>query len=185
MAINHNSVVFDVTDFKVYPLVSDSGQASPTYNTGIDVPGIASVSLSPEYVSATLKGDAKVIATKARIDSFTMSAQYGRVDLDVMKTIMGGTVTDAGSGTTETATYGVTGGQQAPYFKVAAMIDDTELSGGAIVIVAYKCMLSAATVLDQSSESFGQPTMDITAIQPLHTDTNMVEVIFYETAPTL
>lgn len=94
MPVNHSTVMFDVLDCAVAPLISDNVGAAPVYGTWVDVYGINEVSLDPNIVSAELKGDGRVIAKKGRIDRVNFSATYGRLDLDVRAIIIGAGVSD-------------------------------------------------------------------------------------------
>lgn len=164
MPITHETVVFDVHDAKVYPLLTDIAGASPTYGAAIDVPGIAEVSLDPNIVTAELKGDARVIAKKGRTDRLNFSATYGKLDLDVLQVILGGSVTDAGTGAAETATYRLASPAPLPYFKITFQIQDVEEGIGDVTVVVYKAQLTGGTLLGSSTDNFGQPTFDAEGI---------------------
>lgn len=180
MPLGHETVVYDVHDCKVYALTSDTG-ASPAYGAAVDVPGIASVEVSPNFVTAELKGDAKVIAKKGRVDKIAFNATYGKVSLDVLSVLLGGDVTD----TAETQSHwGLLGANSLAYFKLAFKIDDVETGLGDVVATLYKCQLTGGTLLGGSSDNFGQPTMQLEAI-PLDSNDKMIDVDFYSTLQTL
>lgn len=92
--VAHQTVMFDVHDAKVRALLSDSSSKIPTYSEWIDVPGISEVGLDPNFVTAELKGDARVIAKKGRIDRLNFSGTYAKLDLDVQAVLLGSTVSD-------------------------------------------------------------------------------------------
>lgn len=113
MPVAHSTIMFDVLDCAVAPLLTDTALALPTYGTWVDVFGINEVSLDPNLVTAELKGDGRVIAKKGRIDRVNFSATHGRMDLDIQAILRGHTVTDvaaitAGSITAAAATSGAT-----------------------------------------------------------------------------
>lgn len=179
MAANRESVVYDIHDFKVYSLLSDTG-ASPTYGPGVDVPGIASLSLSPNFLTAELKGDARIIAKKGRIDKFTGSVTYGKLSLDVLSIILGGNVTDSGTLNAEIAKYRFLGANSLPYWKGEFVINDVEAGLGNLGGKLFKCQITGGNLLDQSSDNFGQPTFDFEAI-PLDSTDEMFDLSFNET----
>lgn len=183
MTITHESVVYDVHDCKVYALLSDSG-ASPTYGPAVDVPGIAEVSLEPNFVTAELKGDARVIAKKGRIDRMSLSATYGKVSLDVLAVILGTTVVDSGTTPNQVASTSLKGDNSLASFKLEFKIDDVELGLGNVVVTLHKCQLTGGTLLGGSTDEFGQPTMDMDAI-PLDSTDDMFDIEFNETAAEL
>lgn len=164
MPIAHETVVFDVHDCKVYPLLTDAAGASPTYGAAVDVPGIAEISIDPNIVTAELKGDARVIAKKGRTDRINFSGTYSKLDLDVLQVILGGVVTDAGTGTTETARYRLASPASLPYFKIAFSIEDVDQGLGNLQVVIHKAQLTGGTLIGSSTDNFGQPTFDAEGI---------------------
>lgn len=173
MPLAHASVIFDVVDAKVYPLLTDVAGASPTYGAGIDVPGIAAVTVNPNIVSAELKGDARVIATKGRTDRLTVSATYGRLSGDVLATILGSTTTDSGTTPNQLAAFRLKSPASLPYFKLEFQILDVEEGIGDLRVVLYKCKVTGGTLLGTSTDNFGQPTLDADAIALNGTLTNV------------
>jgi hypothetical protein len=173
MPITHASVVFDVNDAKVYPLLTDTAGASPTYGAGLDVPGIASVTVNPNIVSAELKGDARIIAVRGRTDRVSFSGTYGKLSGDVMGVILGSSTTDSGTTPNQLATFRLKSPAALPYFKIEFQIQDVEEGLGDLRVVLYKCKLTGGTLLGTSSDNFGQPTFDADAIAINGTLTNV------------
>lgn len=180
MALGHQTVVFDVHDCKVYVLLTDTG-ASPTYGPAIDVPGIASIDVSPNFVTAELKGDAKVIAKKGRVDKMTLSATYGKVSIDVLHALLGGAITDTAS---TQANWKFKGANSLAYFKLIFKIDDVETGLGDVVVTLWKCQLTGGTLVGGSSDNFGQPTLQLEGI-PCDSSDDMIDVDLYSTLQTL
>lgn len=181
-AAQKETVVFDVHDFKVWALVSDSPtDASPTYaSVAVDVPGIAEVGLDPNFVTAELKGDAKVIAKKGRIDRFNLSATYGKLAQQVLQVILGGSVFDSVSGKSR---YRLGGRNSLPYFGCAFTIDDADI--GQVRVILYKAQLTGGSLLSQSTEEFGQPSLEAEGIPCDSDDELFFDVDFLDTAETL
>lgn len=158
----HETVVFDVHDCKAYALLTDVAGASPTYGAAVDVPGIAEVGLDPNLVTAELKGDARVIAKKGRVDRYNFSGTYGKLDFDVLQVILATT-------TTEVAAQNRTNARSKspaplPYFKLAFKIEDLDEGIGDLHVTLWKCQLTGGTLLGSSSDNFGQPSFDAEAI---------------------
>lgn len=174
MAVSHESVYFDVHDFKVYPMTADTG-ASPTYGAAVDVPGIADVSMDPNLVTAELKGDARIIAKKGRIDKMTMKATYGKLSLDVLNVVMQGTITDSAS---TSSNFAVLGANSLPYFKAAFTIDDVELGLGSMHCTVWKAQITGGTLVTSKTDEFGQPTLEIEGIAA-ESDDRLFDIDFY------
>lgn len=185
MAATRETVLYDIHDFKVYSLLTDSSAASPTYGAAVDVPGIAEASFEPNLVVGELKGDARVIAKRGRTDRFNLSATYGKLSLDVLVAILGGSITDSGAGSSEEAQYNLVGPASLPYFKVEFKVDDVDLALSTVHVVLFKCMLTGGTLFNQSSDNFGQPTLQLEAIQPDFATTPMGRIRFLEAATSL
>lgn len=154
MAAEHEAILFDVHDFKVYPLTADNG-ASPVYGGAVDVYGIAEVGLDPTLVSAELKGDGKTIAKKGKLDRLSGTATYGRLSGDVLEVILGTAVTDPSADQARTR---IMAGQSLPYFGLAFVIEDVDNGLEDVVVVAYKAQVTGGSLLGQSTDNFGQPS---------------------------
>lgn len=161
MAAQHETILFDVHDAKVYPMFSDNF-ASPAYGAGVDVYGIAAVSLDPNFVTNELKGDGgQVLAKKGRFDKMNVSATYGRLSGDVLDVILGTETTDE-SGTQARTRF--INGTSMPYFKFACVIDDADNGIASVHLTLYKAQITGGSLLSQQTDAFGQPTFDLEAI---------------------
>lgn len=161
MAAAHESVLFDVHDVKVFPLTSDLAGASPIYGSAVDVYGAAEVSLDPNLVTAELKGDAKIIAKRGRIDRLNSSVTYGRLSIDVLAVILAATASDPSA---DKARARFLSGASLPYFGMMFRISDADNLIEDVLVRLYKCQVTGGTLLGQSSDNFGQPSFDIEAI---------------------
>jgi hypothetical protein len=163
--LSTETVVFDVSDCKVYPLLTDVTGASPTYGAAVDVPGIAQVSLEPNLTSAELKGDSRIIAKRGRVDRFNFSATYGKLSLDVLNTLLGSSTLNA-QGTTPSRTQNlvIASPGSSPYFKLEFLIADVDEGIGSLNVILFKCLLTGGTLFQSSSDSFGQPSLQCEAI---------------------
>lgn len=178
MTIAQETVVFDVHDFKVAPMLTDSTGA-PTYGALVDVPGIAEVSLDPNFITAQLKGDAKVMARKGRVDAFNVSATYGKLSLPVLKVFLGGAIT--ANGATD-ANWTLSGDNSLPYFKAVFAINDLDVGLGSLHVTLWKAQLTGGRLLNGSSDNFGQPTATLTGIPSNADPAKFVDVDIYAAA---
>lgn len=161
--LGHSSVVYDVYDCAVYPMLTDVAGSAPTYGPKVDVPGITSVSIDPSFQTAQLKGDAQVIARKGRAESISFKGTYGKLSLDAQKVMVGGVITDdATNGSLAKWTLGGLG--SLPYFKIEFAIDDLDNGFGDLHCTLFKCNLTAGTLLSGKTDAFGQPDISATGI---------------------
>lgn len=183
MAASTSTITFDVHDCKVYPITSDTS-GSIVYGAAVDVPGIQEVSVEPNFVNQELKGDGKIVAKKGKIDRLNFKAAYSELNLNVLKTIFGGSVVTAGSGSTETATYSFDGASL-PYFKVEFLVSDLEADLAELVFVLNKCQVTGGTIMSGSTDNFGKPAFDAEAILPIASGQGFGTVQFRESASGL
>lgn len=194
MPLTHATVVYDVNDCKVYPMLTDVAGASPTYGAAVDVPGITEVSVEPNLVTAELKGDATVIAKKGRTDRINFHATYGKLNMDALKVLMGGVTGDTAS--TQSG-YRLAAPAPLGYFKVEFQVQDLDVGVGSLNVVLYKCQLTGGTLLSTSSDNFNQPSFDAEGIAidgtiPANTNSvvaatlsTMMDVVFNSTVVPL
>lgn len=171
-SMNQQTIAFDVEKFMVYPFTTTdvNGGASPTYGTGVQVQGIQSVNLDPEIVSADLKGDGgQIISRQGRVTGYQLQAQYGRIGLDALAVMVGGTVSDTGTGASEVAEWDMLGDNILPFFKCEFDIATTDNGVADLHVVLYKCQLKSATFLDPKTEAFSNPKIDLEAIPLINT----------------
>lgn len=158
--VAHESEFYDVARFYVFPLLTDAaGAASPTYGAGLHVPGIAAVSVDPQFVSAELKGDnGAVLATRSKITSEQVQFTYDKIALDILAAVQGGAVVDHGSASR--AGWGTKFGTPSKYFGAACSLTDGAVDAGveAVHCYWYKCTLTGGQRLNAATEKFTQPT---------------------------
>lgn len=185
MAAAHEAILFDVHDFKVYPLTADNS-ASPTYGAAVDVFGIAEVGLDMNLVTAELKGDGKIIAKRGKLDRLPLSATYGRLSGAVLDVVLGALTTDLSA--TQARTRLLAGGSL-PYFKAAFRIEDVDNGLEDVHVTLYKCQVTGGSLLGQSSDNFGQPSFTMDAIGLASTAANfldlMADIDYFTTATAL
>ena len=189
MAASQSAITFDVKDCKVYTITADVADNATTFGSpGIDVPGIQEVSLEPNFITNELKGDGGVVlAKKGKIDRLNFSCTYSELSLPVLEILLGQTVVEAGTGTSETADLPIDD-SSLPYFKVAFLLDDLQTSGDSlatVVVSLQKCQLTGGSLVSGSTDTFNTPNFTAEAIKPAGTPVRFGNLSFAETAATL
>ena len=188
MAAVESAITFDVKDCKVSAVNADASGSATTYQTSVDVPGITEVSLEPNFITNELKCDGGVVlAKKGKIDRLNFSCTYGELSLQVLEVLLGGTVAEAGSTSSETATLGIDD-SSLPYFRVQFLIDDLQTSGTSlaeVIVTLQKCQLTGGSLVSGSTDSFNQPNFTAEAIKPNGTPVRFGDIQFLETAAGL
>jgi hypothetical protein len=187
MAAATQTTVYDVADCKVYALLTDTAGASPTYGAAVDVTGVSQVSLDPNVLTAEVNGDSTVIAKRGKIDRLKSKVQFAYVSLPVINVITGGTLTALGVDPTAEARWDFYGGKALPYFKLEFLIAGVD-SGSALSelqVILYKCIITVESFMAQSYNTFGQPSFDLEAIQPVNTSVGMGRIRILDAATGL
>lgn len=165
MAVSHQTTLFDVHAFAVWPLLSDpSNGGSPTYGASVKVPGIQSVGFNPNFVGAEVKGDSRVVARRSKVDRIGLTTGHARFSLDVLAVILGTTVADTTVSSVDIATLTLNGFNRLPYFKAAFIIDETDVGVGSVVNILWKCMLTGGSLIGGQTDQFHSPGLDLEAI---------------------
>jgi hypothetical protein len=160
------TALFGVRACRVYRLTADTG-ASPTYGPAVVVPGINTIGLDPNLVTAELRGDDQIIAKKGRVDRVNFNFQHGRLSLPALAVMFGGQVED--QGTRKEYAFTTAG---LPYFKIEAKIEDVEdeLDVGDVHVVLWKCQITGGTLIQGQQDQFSLPTETVEAIVPQATE---------------
>lgn len=178
-----STYTFDVADAKIWPMVSDTIGSNATYGTGIDVPGVNSVTVAPEFISAVLKGDSKTLARRARIDSFAFTCGYSLLSVEVLGALWAAQVTTPAT-TTDAQVLEVSGAGSLPYFGFGFQILDAEVGVGSVNVYGLKVQVTGGNIFDQSTDSFGGRSFQCSAI-PTFGDNKMFRVKLHPTATPL
>jgi hypothetical protein len=109
-----------------------------------------------------------------------VSATYGKLSLDVLEVIMGQTSTADGNDFFMNLDT-----DELPKFRAAFQILDTSDDVGDVHVDLYVCRLSGGSLLSQTTDSFGQPTFDLTAFSPQFSTSPIGVVRFHETSEDL
>lgn len=166
MAVVHQTAVYDVTDAKIFALLTDANNASPTYGTALDVPGIAQIKLDPNLLTAELKGDGgAVLRKRGRVDRWKFDATYDLFDLGVTAALIGGAATDPD---THRAAFKFDASRVIPYFGAAITFNDVDQELGVfqLTMYLYKCQITAGTLLGGQTDQFSQPTFSADVLKP-------------------
>ena len=176
--------VYGVQDAKIAPLTADPAGGSPTYGSLIDVPGIKSFEISGDVEVKQLRGDNTKLASNSAISNIQVAVTHAKVSLDVLVAILGGDVTDSGTGTTETARWDLKGATATmPSFKLEGVTPEngTDLIGGDFHVILHKLTLAGFPDLGFAEEDYRIASFTADADPLLSTD-DWISIVLNETA---
>ena len=187
MPFSRVTKLYSVQDAKIAALTADPAGGSATYGTLIDVPGIQEMSISGDVEVKTLRGDNTKLASNASITNIQVSVTHAKLSLDVLSAIIGGTVTDAGTGSAETSTWDLLGTNATlPPFKLEGVTppNGVDIVGGDLHWVLHKLTLSSFPDLGFANEDFRVVSFTADA-DPLLASGKWISAVLNETAAAI
>jgi hypothetical protein len=187
VAIAHFSKVFAFQDAKVYPLLTDPPGGAATYGTGIDVPGVQALEISGDVETKELRGDNALLDVFAILKNVKGKLGYAKLSLDLFAAWLGGAVVDAGSGSTETATWDLTGDSTVKNWKIEGKTptDGVDLIGGDLHVVFHKAVLGSFPGAGLAMEDYQLQSVDFATTPLLATGKKWMTVVLNETASAI
>lgn len=155
------SILYDVADAKLFGVTAAGDDATvPTYGDAVDVPGINSVELSPNFESNSAYGDGRTMDTRTKLSNLGLSFEYVKLSPAVLAVVDGGAaVTNAG--VTE---YRRRADDKVPYFGFAGLVTETdEPEGTALLVVAY-AKVNGGTLFGSAGNAYGEPSFEADAV---------------------
>lgn len=152
--------LYGLRDARIRPLVSDSPDVSaPTYGNPIDLPGAASLEVSPQIESQELLGDDRVLVVRSSLSSFEVRFEHVRVSWDALAAIFGGDVT-VGADYTRWD-YAV---EALPLFRLDALVEQTITGTAGLRIVIWKIRVTDGRIFATEQQDFGALSFEGTAL---------------------
>lgn len=186
MAISHFSKLYSVVDAKIAAVTADPAGGTTTYGSLVDVPGIKSVTIGGDVSTVELRGDNTLLDANSTLTNISLSFEYAKLSLDALDVLVGGTVTDAGAGSAETATWRLLNTDTLGYFKFEAKTPTAgvdEVAGDAHIVL-YKCIITGFPEFGFAEEDYQTFTVDALAVARL-SDARWIDVVFNETAAAI
>ncbi len=149
-----------IDDMRVYPVTG----ATNTVGTGVDVPGIRTVSFNTESDSDELEGDNKIIATARGIKRFTGSIELGLINLASLAVMQGGTVTTSGTTPSQTASLDELDDLVSRYFQAIISCPSMDTSGAGYQVTLKKLMITSGMDESHTVNDWTTPGLDFTGV---------------------
>lgn len=158
------TILYNVDDCKVYPIeaIGDESTA-PTYGTPVDVPAFQSIGLDPTFVEAVLKGDGRTVDQRSTLDRLGATVEYGKIDLEVLPVIAGGTLS-TGAIDTDHSRYVRKAGDAIPEFGIAVLISEVDNPGATAMLALFRAKISGGTLFAAQQDEYGTPSFQVNAI---------------------
>lgn len=155
---------FGVKDVKLFKMTADT-EEEITYGAGVDCPAIQKVGLKPIIEEFELLGDDGIVDTDAQLMGYEFSIENGKISLEALAIIEGGTTTSVPE-TTET--YTNKGSDKLGYFKLEAQITNTE--EGDVHIILPKCKATGGVEINFAGKEYAVVSFSGKAIPTANSD---------------
>ena len=181
MAITHVTKVYGIKQAKLSPMTADPAGGSAAYGAGFLIPGAKSLTIAGTVNTKALRGDNGLIEQDSTLQDITATLTYAKTDFDILAAILGGTVTDSGTGSSEVSTFTLDRVDELGYFKIEAIAAKGDLVGGDLHIVLPKCVASGFPFAGMAEEDYAIQSLPL-ATSPLISTGRWLDIVLNETA---
>lgn len=154
MPQSHETKWFGCQDIRISKLLTDPAGGSATYASSVNLPGAKEFQLTGSVNLKTLRGDNQLLAVDGVAGDFTLKAKHGKLSIDALSVMEGGTVTDTGSAPNQVTTYDYFGGTALTYWKVECQNVSVDTPGGDGHLTLWKCVISSFPVQGMMEEDY-------------------------------
>jgi hypothetical protein len=184
MPLSHVTKVFAASDAKVYPLTADPAGGSPTYGTGIDVPGLKTVTIEGDINSVELRGDNALMDVASNLSNITVGMEFAKTSLDLLAAWFNNTVVDTGTTPAQKSVWSLLGTTALGYFGLSAKAVGADTLTGDVAFGVNKCVLSSFPEMGLEEEDYKTGSVEFKAM-PLLSNAKWLSVTLNETAAAL
>ena len=153
MALSPQSEVYAVASAQITPLLTDPTSGSATYGTAVAIPGIKSVTLTPNANVKELMGDNTLLDSKSVVNYCECKITFAKWSFDVWPIFQGGVVTSSGTTPDQVTTYDWSY-QRGSYFKLEAAVAGADPVAGDFHLVVWKMNILTPPPLNLVEEDF-------------------------------
>lgn len=153
--VQPTSLPYGIRDCKVTPYVNQSGTqlSSQSY----DLPYMQTFSFSEGEEFTTLRGDDKVVTARGQGASVEWEAEAGGLPLQIANILVGGNISETGTGNSEVRTFTKKVTDSRPFFKLEGQVISD--SGGDV-----HCVIDRARTTGEFSGEFSDGEFFITSL---------------------
>lgn len=184
MPLSHVTKVFAAKDAKLWPLTADPAGGSPTYGTGIDVPGLKTVTISGDVNTAELRGDNTKLDSSSTLGNITVAMEFAKLSFDILSAVLAAATVDSGTTPAQKSAWTLLGTTGFNYVGMTAQAIGADTITGDVQFAAYKLMLSSFPEMGLAEEDYKTNSIEFAAV-PLLANGKWVGATLNETAAAL
>jgi hypothetical protein len=163
MPVTHITKVFAAKDCKLWPLTADVSGA-PTYGTGVDVPGLKTVTITGDVNSVELRGDNTKLDSASTMGGVSVSLEFAKLSLDVLSAIFTAATVDSGTDPNSLATWTMLGTTGFSYVGMTANAVGADPVIGDVMFSIYKMIPSSFPEMGLAEEDYKTNTIEFEAV---------------------
>lgn len=156
--------VFAAKDAKLWPLTADPSAGSPTYGTGIDVPGLKTVTISGDVNKVDLRGDNTLLDSASSIQNITVAMEFAKLSLDILAAITSAATASTGTDPNSSATWTLLGTSSLNYVGLTAVAVGADPISGDVTFSVYKMLLSSFPEMGLEEEDYKTSSIEFAAM---------------------
>lgn len=184
MPISHITKVYAVKDIKIWPLTADPASGSPTYGTGIDVPGAKTLTITGDVNTVELRGDNGSMDRASALSNVNASIEWAKMSLDLLAAWFANTVADSGTTPAQKSVWSLLNTTGLGYFGITGQAVGADVLTGDVQFTVNKAILSAFPEMGLAEEDYKTHSVDF-ATMPLLSNGKWLNVTLNETAAAL
>jgi hypothetical protein len=162
MPVTHISKVFAAKDAKFWPLTADVS-GSPTYGTGIDVPGLKTVTITGDVNSVELRGDNGLLDVASSLSNIGVALEFAKQSVDLLAAWFSAAVVDSGTDPNGIATWTLLGTSTLNYVGLTANAVGADPITGDVLFSVYKMLLSSFPEMGLAEEDYKTQSVEFVA----------------------
>lgn len=146
-----NSFLVGLADAKAFSVSADT-VAAYTCGAAIELPGMQNFQIDPNIISKILSGDDADLETYVKLKGAKFSFECGYIDLNLLATLVGGTVVQSGTTPSQVNTYSLQQGDGPGYIQIAFQVTNLTAGIACQEFRLFKCKIDALPLGSKQDE---------------------------------
>lgn len=151
----HGELPYSIEDAKVYPY------SAGVPGTAKDIPGIRRIEMDAQLEEAEHRGDNKILAVSASLNSYDLTIEVGQLNADALAALSGGTVATSGVAPDQIRTLTRKSTDVVADYQIKAKTTSKTTDGGATWLTFPRCQWVGGPSYAMEDNEF--PVAEITA----------------------
>lgn len=170
MPLSKVTKVFAAKDGKIYPLTADPAGGSPTYGTGVDIPGLKTVAITGTVNTVNLRGDNKQLDSASTLGDVSVALTFAKLSQEILSAVTNAVAVSSGATPNEVSTWTLLGATQLGYVGMTAQSVGADSIGGDVMFSVYKMVPSSFPEMGLEEEDYKTSSLEFSAVPLLSTD---------------